>query len=173
MGRAGRRYGQSVNRSRIALRLRSIQGGVDWAVAVVLAGAGLADAIKTHFAQPVWAGALVTLFVFLPLGLRRRFPLAVLGTVAAASLVLELALGDPANSKQYGFEVFLAWLIVSYSAGAHADGRGHRFVVVLALVAGVSWEVLSLALGASNENTLPSVFFSAVAWLGGRANWAC
>src|SRR5204863_7126455 len=91
VGRAGRRYGQSVNRSRIALRLRSIQGGVDWAVAVVLAGAGLADAIKTHFAQPVWAGALVTLFVFLPLGLRRRFPLPGLGTVAAASLVLELA----------------------------------------------------------------------------------
>jgi hypothetical protein len=73
------------------LRWRSIQRGVDWAVAIVLAAAGLIDAIHTCFAEP------------LPLAVRRRHAVAVLGTVAAASLVLELALGDPANGKQYGF----------------------------------------------------------------------
>jgi hypothetical protein len=87
-----------VNRSRIAARWRSIQGGVDWAVALVLGGVGVVDVLHTRFADPVWAGVLVTLMVFLPLGVRRRFPLAVLVTVAAASLLLELALGDPANS---------------------------------------------------------------------------
>jgi signal transduction histidine kinase len=146
-----------------------MQPGVDWAVALVLAGVGLADAFATHFAEPVWAAAVVTLLVFLPLGLRRRFPFAVLATVLAASLVLELALGDPANSKQLGFEVFLAWLIVSYSTGAHAEGRRHRVAVALALVASAVWVAVSLVLGASNENTVPSVFFGAVAWLGGRA----
>ena len=100
-----RRYGPFVNRSRIAARWRSIQGGVDWAVALVLGGVGVVDVLHTRFADPVWAGVLVTLMVFLPIGVRRRFPLAVLATVAAASLVLELALGDPANSRQYGSRV--------------------------------------------------------------------
>jgi len=146
-----------------------MQPGVDWAVALMLTAVGLADVLHTHFAEPVWTGALVTLFVFLPIGLRRRYPVAVFATVVVASFVLELALGDPANSKQYGLEVFLAWLIVSYSVGAHADDRRHRFAIAFALVAAVVWVTVSLALGASNENTVPSVFFAAVAWLGGRA----
>src|SRR6266513_3458788 len=117
-----RRYGRFVTRSRIALRWRSVQGRVDWTVAVVLAAVGLTDVVHTRFADPVWAGVVVTLLVFLPLGVRRRFPLAVFATVAAASLVLELVLGDPASSKQYSFQVFLAWLIVSYSVGAYLQG---------------------------------------------------
>src|SRR3954447_26256274 len=101
--RAGRRYVPFVNPRRIGVRLSSIQPGVDWAVALVLTAAGLADVLHTKFAEPVWAGVVVTLFVFLPTGLRRRFPVAVFATVVTASFVLELALGDPANSKQYGF----------------------------------------------------------------------
>jgi signal transduction histidine kinase len=164
-----RRYGQFVNRSRIALRWRSIRGRVDWVVAVVLACVGVVDVIHTRFADPLWAGVVVTLFVFLPLGVRRRFPLAVLVTVAVASLLLELALGDPANAKQYGFEVFLAWLIVSYSTAAHTQGRRHLVALAVALATAAIWLTWSFAAGASNENTVPSVFLSAVAWLGGRA----
>jgi len=158
-----------VNRSRIALRWRSVRGRVDWAVAGVLAAVGLVDVIHTRFAEPLWAGVVVTLFVFLPLGLRRRFPLAVLVTVAVASLVLELALGDPANGKQYSFEVFLAWLIVSYSSGAHIHGRRHLAAVAIGLLTAALWVGLSFALGANDQNTVPSAFFAAVAWLGGRA----
>jgi signal transduction histidine kinase len=138
-------------------------------VAFVLAGAGVLDVLHTRFADPVWAGVVVTLLVFLPLGLRRRFPLAVFATVAAASLVLELMLGDPANSNQYSLQVFLAWLIASYSAGAYTPGHRHLVAVALGVGAAALWLGWSLDAGASDQNTVPSVFFSAVAWLGGRA----
>jgi len=165
----GRRYGQPVDGTRIARRLRPVQGVVDWAVALALAAAGLADVIHTRFAEPLWAGVLVTLVVFLPLGLRRRFPLSVLAAVAASSLLLELALGDPANGKQYSFEVFVAWLIVAYSTAAHTDGRRHRVAVLIALTAAVIWVLWSYAAGADDQNTVPSIFFAAVAWFAGRA----
>ncbi len=135
----------------------------------MLAAVGLADVIHTRFAEPLWAGILATLLVFLPLGLRRRHPLAVLVTVAAASLVLELALGNPADGKQYSFEVFVAWLIVAYSTAAHTDGRTHRIAAGVGAATAAIWIAWSYAAGAGDQNTVPSVFFAAVAWLAGRA----
>jgi signal transduction histidine kinase len=158
-----------VDATRIAQRWRSLRSGADWAVALVLTAVGLADVIHTRFAEPLWAGIVATLLVFLPLGLRRRYPLAVLATVAAASLVLELALGNPANEKQYSFEVFVAWLLVSYSTATHTDGRRHRLAVVIGVAAVVTWVAWSYVAGASDQNTVPSAFFAAVAWLAGRA----
>jgi signal transduction histidine kinase len=158
-----------VDRSRIARRWRSVQGRVDWVVALALTGVGLADAIHTRFAEPLAAAIVATLFTFLPLGLRRRHPVGVLATVAVSSLILELALGDPANGKQYSFEVFVAWLIAAYSAGAYTEGRRHRLAVAIGVLTAVVWLAWSYAAGASDENTVPSVFFAAVAWLGGRS----
>ncbi|HEX4718627.1 MAG TPA: sensor histidine kinase [Thermoleophilaceae bacterium] len=151
-----------------AQRWRSLRVPVDWAAALVLCAAGLADVIHTDFAQPLWAGIVATLLVFLPLGLRRRHPLEVLVVVGASSLVLELGLGDPSNSKQFGFETFVAWLIVSYSCGAYLDGKRHRIAVAVGVLVAALWVSLSYALGGSDQNTVPSVFFSTVAWLGGR-----
>jgi signal transduction histidine kinase len=158
-----------VDRSRIAARWRSVQARVDWAVAIVLAAVGLADAIHTRFAEPLWAAVVATLLTFLPLGLRRRHPVAVLATVATASVILELALGNPANGKQYSFEVFLAWLLAAYSAGAYTEGRRHRIALAIGAAAAVVWLVWSYAAGASDDNTVPSAFFAAVAWLAGRS----
>ncbi len=158
-----------MERSRIALRWQSVQGAVDWAIAIVLCGIGLADAIGTRFAEPVWAAVAATLLTFLPLGLRRRHPVAVLATVATASLILELALGDPANGKQYSFEVFVAWLLAAYSAGAYTERRAHRIAIAVGAAAAAVWLVWSYAAGASDQNTVPSTFFAAVAWLAGRA----
>jgi signal transduction histidine kinase len=158
-----------VDRSRIAQRWRSVQGKVDWAVAIVLAGVGLVDAIHTRFAEPLSAAIVATLLTFLPLGLRRRHPVGVLATVAASSLILELALGNPANGKQYSFEVFVAWLIAAYSAGAYTEGRRQRIAVAIGVAAAVVWIVWSFAAGADDQNTVPSTFFAVVAWLGGRS----
>jgi signal transduction histidine kinase len=155
--------------SRIPHWWRSRQTSIDWAVAIVLAAAGIADELGTHFAQPTWLALLATLLTFLPLGVRRRHPVAVLAAVMAGSLVLELALGNPANSKQYSFEVFLAWLLASYTAGAYTDGRRHRIAIVIGIAAAAIWLIWSYAAGASNDNTVPSAFFAAVAWLAGRA----
>ena len=158
-----------MDRSRIALRWRSAQDWVDWVVAIVLAGVGITDAIVTEYAEPLWPAVLLTLLTFLPLGLRRRQPVAVLAVVAASSLVLELALGNPADAKQYSFEVFLAWLIAAYSAGAYTAGRRRRAAVVVGVLAAATWLGWAYAAGASDQNTVPSVFFSAVAWLAGRS----
>jgi signal transduction histidine kinase len=158
-----------VDGTRIARRWRSLRGGVDWALAALLAAVGLADVIHTRFAEPLWAGIVATLLVFLPLGLRRRFPLAVLATVAAASLVLELALGNPADAKQYSFEVFVAWLVVAYSTATHTDGRRSRIAVLIGAATLIAWLAWSYAAGADDQNTVPSAFFAAVAWLAGRA----
>jgi signal transduction histidine kinase len=158
-----------VLRSRIARRWRSSQGTLDWIWAIVLAAVGLADAISTRFAHPLSAAIVVTLATFLPLGVRRRYPLAVLSTVGASSLVLELALGNPANGKQYSFEVFVAWLTVGYSTGAHTEGRRHRIAIAIGVAIAALWIGLSYARGASNGNTVPAAFFAGLAWFGGRA----
>jgi signal transduction histidine kinase len=140
----------------------------DWALAIVLATAGIADEAHTRFAEPVWLALLATLLTFLPLGVRRRHPVEVLAAVGASSLVLELALGNPANGKQYSFEVFVAWLVASYSAGAYADGRRQRVAIAIGAATAAAWVIGSYAADASNENTIPSVFFATVAWLVGR-----
>jgi signal transduction histidine kinase len=158
-----------VDGTRIARRWRSLRGGADWALAIVLAAVGLADAIHTRFAEPLWAGIVATLLVFLPLGLRRRFPLTVLATVGSASLVLELALGNPADAKQYSFEVFVAWLVVAYSTATHTEGRRHRAAAAIGVAIAVTWIAWSYAADAGTQNTVPSTFFAGVAWLAGRA----
>src|SRR3954454_4076145 len=98
------------DRPRIVQRGRSAGGGLDWALAVLLASVGTADLLASRFAEPLWAGVVATLLVFLPLGLRRRHPVEVLAVVGAASLLLELGLGNPRDAQQYSFEVFVAWL---------------------------------------------------------------
>ena len=158
-----------MNRSRIARRWRSIQPGVDWAIAIVIAAVGLADVLVNSFFQPRWLAVIVTLVAFVPLGVRRRFPLAVLTTVGAASLVLELVIGNPKNPDQFGLEVLVAWLIAAYSAGAYTKGRRHLAAVGIGLLIAVVWIAGSLALGASNENTVPAVLLCAVVWMVGRA----
>jgi signal transduction histidine kinase len=158
-----------VNRCSVARRWRSIRPAVDWVMAFALAGVGVGDALHTRFARPVWAGVVVTLLVFLPLGVRRRFPVGVLITVLASSLLLELVLGQPSDTKQFGLEVFLGWLVASYSAGAYTEPRRNRAAVAFALAAAATWVGWSYAVGAGDENTLPSVLLGAVAWAGGRA----
>jgi signal transduction histidine kinase len=160
-----------VNRSQLAARWRSVQGAVDWAAALLLAGVGLADVFFHHAPRPTWAAAILAVFVFLPLGLRRRFPLSVLTSVAVASLLLTLVVGDPAKPDEVGFEVFLAWLLVSYSTAAHTGGRHHIAGVAIASLGGLTWAVVSLVAGqsAGNDNLLPALLFAAVAWFVGRA----
>ena len=58
---------------------------------------------------------------------------------------------------------------MSYSTGAHTQGRRHLVAVAIALAFATIWLVWSFAAGTSDQNTIPSVFFAAVAWLGGRA----
>lgn len=89
--------------------------------------------------------------------------------MSVASLLLELAIGDPKNPTQFGLGVLVAWLIVAYSTAAHTEGSDHLAAVALAVFFAVVWVAGSLALGASNGNTIPAVLLAAVLWLIGRA----
>ena len=167
--RPRRRYRRLVNRSRIVRRWRSVQPGVDWAMAGVLAAFGVADVFVTTFFEPRWLAVILALLTFLPLGVRRRFPLAVLITVGAASLLLELVIGNPKNPTQFGLEVLVAWLIVAYSASAHTDGSRYRAATAIGVLFASVWIAGSFALGASNGNTVPAILLAAVVWMIGRA----
>lgn len=158
-----------MNRSGIVRRWRVIQRGVDWAAAVIITAVGVADVFVNSFFAPGWLAVLVTLFAFLPLGLRRRFPLAVLISVGAGSLVLELALGNPKRPTQFGLEVLVAWLIVAYSCGAHAQGRRHLIALTIGVLFAAIWVIVSYAVGAGDSNTVPAVLLAAVVWIIGRA----
>jgi signal transduction histidine kinase len=138
-------------------------------VAVVLAAVGVIDVFVNSFFQPRWLAVLVSLIAFLPLGVRRRFPLAVLVTVGVASLVLELALGNPTSPTQFGLGVLVAWLIVAYSAGAHTQGLRHVVAVAAGSLMAAVWVGVSYALGANNGNTVPAVLLAGVVWIIGRA----
>ena len=166
--RSPRRYRRLVNRFGSAPGWRAIQPGVDWAIAVLLCAVGIADVLAHTLFEPRWAAVVLTLLVFLPLGVRRRFPLATLVTVGVASLLLELAVGNPTKPNQFGLEVLVAWLMVAYSTGAHTQGRQHLAAVAIGLVLISVWVVLSYAPGASNGNTVPAVLLAAVVWLIGR-----
>jgi signal transduction histidine kinase len=104
---------------------------VDWLPALVLAVAGQAE---------VWAGgeltarraadALVVLAVTVPLAWRRRAPVAV-----TAIVTVLLVLGSVVSVSGSG-ALFVAFLIVVYSLGAHAAGRA-RDIGVAVVVVGV------------------------------------
>jgi signal transduction histidine kinase len=157
-----------VSRPAIAQRWRSVQSFVDWLAAAALAAVGVADTLHTGYATPEWAAVPVVLLMFLSLGLRRRFPVAVFITVISCSLALKIVFEHPAAASQYGLEVFVAWLLAAYSVGAYAEGRQYRYAIVFAVAATGVWWIWSYANGAGDENTLPSTLFTAVAWALGR-----
>lgn len=156
----------------LVARARRSALALDWIVAVALTAAGVADvfvrakSVDPHFRAPTWAIMLMSLVVFLSLGLRRRFGLEVLACVAVASLLLDLVMTDP--HYQGSLELFLAWLVVAYSFAAHEDGRRYQQGAALALGAVVVFEAVTLSAGMQLGQAIPSVMLPALAWLVGR-----
>jgi signal transduction histidine kinase len=128
---------------------------LDWLVAVALAAVGLADLYAMRFIDPLWLGSVVTLATFLPLGLRRSYPLATLTAVIVGSLVLIFVLQDPGTTGEYTFEVFLSWLLVSYSTAAHTSGRRYLIGVTIALTSALVWVGVALPAGRDPGNVVP------------------
>jgi signal transduction histidine kinase len=140
---------------------------VDWALAVTLAGVGvirLATADDRPEGLALVASALVLLAGTLPLGWRRRRPLAAL-TVISASGVVAVAADDALSG---GAEPFLAWLLAVYASAAYADRR--RAVAGAAVATGVvaAWH-LSQLLRDEPITDLPGLWLLiAATWLVGR-----
>jgi len=129
------------------------------------------------------------LAVTLPLGVRRRFPLAVLVVVATAFIALQL------RSVPEGMMVSLALYLALYTAGAWGHDRrvttAVRGVVVAAMFAWLgialsltAWNDASLSTEAPNAiglltpltasvlyNVLFNVVYFAAAWIFGEAAW--
>ena len=103
---------------------------MDWLPALVLAVAGEAEVWAGDVSARRGAAALVVLAVTVPLAWRRRAPAAV-----AALVTVSLVLGSVASVGGSG-ALFVAFLIVVYSLGAHAAGRA-RDIGVAVVVVGV------------------------------------
>ena len=158
-----------VNKPRAAAFRHSLQGAVDWALALLGTGVGVADVVVHRLPGGLAASVVATLLLFLPLGLRRRFPLTVLACVGVGSLLLMLMIGNPGSQNGLGLEGFLAWLWVAYSTAAHTDGRRHLAALALAVGVIVTWAAASLVAGQAPGNVLPAVVLAALMWFIGRA----
>ena len=165
---AVRGYRQHVHRLRLTVGGPRGRQTLDWLVAAALAAVGLGDLVAGHFVEPPWLGAIVTLTAFLSLGLRQRFPLSTLAAVITGTLALMFVLQDPGQPGEYTFEVFLAWLLASYSTAAHTAGRRHLAGIAIAVSGALVWIVVGLAAGLPAGDVLPAPFFCVIAWFAGR-----
>ncbi len=105
-------------------------------------------------------GAAMTL----PLLARRRFPLGAAATVIAATWLSTLLLGPSAAA----LGAWIAYLVATYSVGAHASA--HRAVAGLALstVPAAIWMVLRLRAGEDPSEMVQPVVVLIAAWVAGR-----
>ncbi len=147
----------------------AIQPVVDWLIALGLAALGLfevfiADGTGLH--GPTVANVIFFLAISLPLGWRRRAPLAVLGIVTSATVIAILAMY---LSLEPPVEPFLALLVALYSAALY--GRGGRANAAGALAAGAIAveEGAALVAGRYWGDVVPALIFFAAAWILGRA----
>src|SRR4051795_10939781 len=137
---------------RFVAQLRSHPNAADAVLAVLFAAAALVSLYTTFellqqdpkFHEPAKSGiVLVLLAVTLPLALRRRFPLAVAGTVIITFVVGRVALSPevPGVAWENYVTVWACWLAL-YSAVAHPRRTRLTPVAVAALTAIVFAEVV-------------------------------
>jgi signal transduction histidine kinase len=67
-------------------------------------------------------------------------------------------------------EHFLTWLVVAYSTAAHTSGRRRVAGLAIAVAAGATYSVASLASGHPSGTVLPGMLFCTVAWMFGSAS---
>lgn len=149
------------------------QAALDWTLAGLLLVWGQVDlwAVGGKFTRVPGEHALAAAFlvlVALPLGFRRRWPLAVLTVVMGAIAMQSLLAGQAPQ----GGEVLFPTLIVLYSVAAHADFRracaGLAIAFAAALIEGVQdAEVVTFGDLVVVEGFF-FVFLGGAAWLVGR-----
>jgi signal transduction histidine kinase len=131
-------YGRRMERGRPSLaRLgaRVVSAG-DVLLPTVLAGLAIYEIWVGTLADPGFAGprllqTLGALLMIVPLGWRRRYPVAVLMCVLVGAAVEWPWLR---SSGQLSFEAFVAVLVAWYSVGAHAHAQPRRGLRALGLV---------------------------------------
>jgi len=146
------------------------QSVIDWTIAL-----GLAAAIQYEIwfgSPPAAAGgsravhAALWLVMTIPLGVRRRFPVAVLITVTTAAVVGFAALYD--LSAQTQPDKFLIFLIAIYSVAAHADRQGAVFGGSYAAAAVVAIDLPAVLTGSVPDDVYAWLLY-ALAFAAGRA----
>jgi signal transduction histidine kinase len=105
-------------------------------------------------------GAAMTL----PLLARRRAPLAVLTAVAGATWLVAVVLG------QWGGELgaWVAYLVATYSVGAHPAGRRAVIGLAVSVVPAAGWMVAQLRAGEDASEMVQPVLVLTAAWVAGR-----
>src|SRR3954447_5359582 len=131
---AARRYGRAMTRWEMLLRLGTRIGDV--AIPAVLAALALNDIWGAPLSSPPFQGprgvqTAGALLMTIPLGWRRRYPIAVLFCALAGAAVEWPWMR---SEGQLSFEAFITALVAWYSVGAHADPRWGPRAALLAAV---------------------------------------
>src|SRR5919108_2837023 len=144
----------------------------DVVIPAVLAGMAVYEIWGTTLADPGLRGPRVVqtigaLLMIVPLGWRRRFPVAVLVCALVGAAVEWPWLR---SSGQLSFEAFVVVLVVAYSVGAHAEVRRGMIalgaMLVVVAVADIADTVAGYHEAFENAALYPMV---AVAWATGNA----
>ena len=139
---------------------------VDWSVVLVLVGTAAYEVWVEPAAgsEPRWLVSLLVAAALVPLGWRRRWPLAVLAVNVV--VIAAYSVGLP---EWTSFQLFAALVLALFSAAAYADAR--RAVIGAALVAALVVPEMYLKLADGDPlSELPGPFVAlAAVWLGGRA----
>src|SRR3954453_20774785 len=167
-------YGRCMERGRLSparLGARVVSAG-DVLLPTVLVGMAIYEIWVATLAAPGFAGPRVVqtlgaLLMIVPLGWRRRYPVAVLPCAFAGAAVEWPWLR---SSGQLSFEAFAVILVVWYSVGAHAELRRGLRAAGVVLVAVVAADVADSIAGYhepfDNAALYPLLF---VAWALGSA----
>jgi signal transduction histidine kinase len=143
---------------------------IDWLMALGLAAASQYEiwsgSLPAGSVGPRSAHAAMWLAMTLPLGLRRRFPAAVLVTVVTAAVIGFAALYD--LSAQTQPDPFLIFLIAIYSLAAHAEGRRVVLGAIYAAAAVVAIDLSAVLAGAIPDDVYAWLLY-ALAFTAGRA----
>jgi signal transduction histidine kinase len=128
--------------------------------AIAVGGGVLGSDDPWRRALAVVLGAAMTL----PLLVRRRAPLAVLTAVAGAVWVVAAVLG------QWGGELgaWMAYLVATYSVGAHPSGLRAVIGLVMSVVPAAGWMVVQLRAGEDASEMAQPVLVLIAAWVAGR-----
>ncbi len=104
--------------------------------------------------SPIWLQHLVLALMFLPLVLRRRFPVAVM--LAMSALFIALGLWIPVLSLQLSFQV--AYFASLYSAVAWAKDRRVLWLgTTVVVIAMALWLILALTVSSTFDGLIESI----------------
>lgn len=140
----------------------------DVLVALVLAALVVVEVwvqplFQTGLPGPRVAVTALALAATLPVAVRRDRPALAVGTTVVALL----ALGLVADARQSGFPLFLAVLLIAWSAASRCSAATAARLLAVLLVAGAVYQAMTFVAGKTAADVVVPLLLLTAAWTGG------